>query len=77
MEDVGMLPETIIVIGGRAPVAGGGEALCRAADGRSRTDAAPQGFEATIQAFLCFGARRGAAGRWAYLADEIKRCLSK
>lgn len=74
MEDVSMLPETIIVIGGHDPL------LDEARLYAERLAAAGVAtrfkcFETTIHAFLSFGVLDVARQGRAWLAEEIKRCL--
>lgn len=74
VEDVSILPETIIVIGGHDPL------LDEARLYVERLQAAGVAtrfkcFETTIHAFLSFGVLDVARQGRAYLAEEIRRCL--
>lgn len=74
VENVGILPETIIVIGGHDPLLD--EAALYAE--RLRAAGVPtrlKCFETTIHAFLSFGVLEVAREGRAYLAEQIKRCL--
>jgi acetyl esterase len=74
MEDVSMLPQTSIVIGGHDPLLDEARLYAErllAAGVPTRLRC----FETTIHAFLSFGVLDVARQGRAYLADEIKRCL--
>lgn len=74
VEDLSVLPETIIVIGGHDPLVDEARLYVkrlRAAGVATRFRC----FETTIHAFLSFGVLDVARQGRAYVAEEIKRCL--
>jgi acetyl esterase len=74
MEDVSMLPETVIVIGGHDPLLDEAKLYAlrlKAAGVPTRLEC----FETAIHAFLSFGVLDVAQQGRAYLAAEIQRCL--